>query len=308
MSPDDDYDAGTVIVEVRASTDRQQAEVTVSPETTYVTIDNRTTMVDSDQPKDISIEREHGTNTIVVEGEMPEAGTLSRSWASVWEPTGYVINVFRQTLEAEGIQFIGQSTDRFEETPSSAEILATKESMPLKDLLIPFMKLSNNGHGEILVKEMGKVIHDEGSWDKGLDVMEDELEKLGLNMDTILLRDGSGMSHKNFIPANELSKLLYVIQEEDWYGAFHESLPVAGHPERMVGGTLRNRLIGGDATENAVAKTGSLTSVSTLSGYVTSADGEELIFSILFNNFLESSSNIRDIEDKIVNILAEHEF
>ncbi|MCT1576798.1 D-alanyl-D-alanine carboxypeptidase/D-alanyl-D-alanine-endopeptidase [Oceanobacillus kimchii] len=308
MSPDDDYDAGTVIVEVSPSKKGKKAEVTVTPENNYITIENKTKMVANGEEKDISIERQHGNNTIVIEGEMPKDGSLSRSWASVWEPTSYVISVFRQTLEDEGITFIGKSKDRLEETPASAKVLVAKESMPLKELLVPFMKLSNNGHGETLVKEMGKMIGDEGSWDEGLAVMEDVLGELGLNMDTILLRDGSGMSHKNLIPAVELSELLYVIQDKDWFTSFQTALPVAGHPERMIGGTLRNRMTDSHATENAIAKTGSITGVSTLSGYVTTADGEEVIFSILINNFLGSSATIRSIEDSIVNTIAGHEF
>ncbi|WP_419893077.1 D-alanyl-D-alanine carboxypeptidase/D-alanyl-D-alanine-endopeptidase [Oceanobacillus kimchii] len=308
MSPDDDYDAGTVIVEVRPSGKGKKAEVRVTPENNYISIENKTKMVANGEEKDISIERQHGNNTIVIEGEMPKDGSISRSWASVWEPTNYVINVFRQTLEEEGITFIGKSEDRFEATPSSAEVLVAKESMPLKELFIPFMKLSNNGHGETLVKEMGKVVGDEGSWDEGLTVMKDVLGELGLNVDTILLRDGSGMSHKNLIPAVELSELLYVIQEKDWFTSFQSVLPVAGHPERMIGGTLRNRMTDSPATKNAIAKTGSITGVSTLSGYVTTADGKEVIFSILINNFLGSSATIRSIEDSIVNAIADHEF
>ncbi|PAV30775.1 D-alanyl-D-alanine carboxypeptidase/D-alanyl-D-alanine-endopeptidase [Virgibacillus profundi] len=309
LSPNEDYDAGTVIVQVTPAEEADgEAEVTLTPETDYVTIENKTEMVASGESKSISIEREHGSNKIVVEGTMPVDGSNSRSWVSVWEPTGYAVDVFRKSLNEHGINFIGNSKVKFSETPDDTRILTSKESMPLQELLIPFMKLSNNGHGEVLTKEMGKVVHNEGSWDKGLEVMEEAITELGVNPDTILLRDGSGMSHKNMIPANDLAQLLYEAQEKSWFPAFEHSLPVAGESERLVGGTLRYRMTSGPAKSNVTAKTGSLTGVSALSGYVKTADGEDLIFSVMINNFLGSRSNMQAIEDAIATALAGHEF
>ncbi|WP_249870490.1 D-alanyl-D-alanine carboxypeptidase/D-alanyl-D-alanine endopeptidase [Oceanobacillus saliphilus] len=309
LSPDEDYDAGTVVVEVRA-TDAPggKAQVSLTPETDYVNIVNHTEMVPAGEPKNISIQREHGSNNIIIEGQMPVGGTLSRSWASVWEPTGYVLDIFGKSLAEQGITFIGQSEQKFGLTPVDARILTSKESMPLEELLIPFMKLSNNGHGEVLVKEMGKVVHGEGSWDKGLEVMENVVTGLGVNPDTILLRDGSGMSHKNMIPSNDLAQMLFEVQGRDWFPAFKYSMPVAGVPERFIGGTLRNRMTSGPAQGNVTAKTGSLSGVSALSGYVTSADGEALIFTVMINNYLGSAGSMRAIEDTIATALAGHEF
>ncbi|MEC5425112.1 D-alanyl-D-alanine carboxypeptidase/D-alanyl-D-alanine-endopeptidase [Virgibacillus sp. C22-A2] len=309
ISPDDDYDAGTVIVEVSPSeTIGEPANVKVTPENDYITIVNDTEMVADSERKDISIEREHGSNNIIIEGSMPLNGSNSKSWASVWEPTGYAMDVFKKSLEEQGITLVGNSKVTMGETPESAHLLTSKKSMPLQELLIPFMKLSNNGHGETLTKEMGKVIHDEGSWDKGLEVIEDVVSGLGVNADTILLRDGSGMSHKNYIPTNDLAQMLYTAQDRSWFPAFEYSLPLAGEPERLVGGTLRFRMTSEPAKGNVTAKTGSLTSVSALSGYVTTQDGEKLIFSVLINNYLGSSASMRQIEDAIATELAKHEF
>ncbi|WP_093212378.1 D-alanyl-D-alanine carboxypeptidase/D-alanyl-D-alanine endopeptidase [Sediminibacillus albus] len=309
ISPDDDYDAGTVIIEVMPSDDIDSpAIVRATPENDYITIVNNTEMIAEGGTKDISIEREHGTNNIIIEGEMPLNGTNSKSWSSVWEPSGYALDVFKQSLTEHGISFIGKSTVKAAETPDNARLLTSKKSMPLEELLIPFMKLSNNGHGEILTKEMGRVFKDEGSWDKGLEVIKDAVVDLGVSPKTIQLRDGSGMSHKTYIPANDLTQLLFSAQQRSWYPAFENSLPVAGMTERLVGGTLRSRMTAEPTKGNVIAKTGSLTSVSTLSGYVTSQDGEKLIFSVLINNYLGSSSGIRQIEDAIATTLASHTF
>src|SRR5690606_7613791 len=177
-------------------------------------------------------------------------------------------------------------------TPENAQLLTKKTSIPLSELLVPFMKLSNNGHGEVLIKEMGKKIQNEGSWDAGLAVLEETVAKFGADTSTLLLRDGSGMSHKNLIPASELTKLLYEIQEQSWFSVFLKSLPVAGEPERMVGGTLRNRLTSEPLRGKVVAKTGSLTGVFTLAGYITALDGSEWIFAILNNNYIVDDGEI----------------
>lgn len=309
LSPNEDYDAGTVMVEVTPSSKNEgKAQVQISPETDYVTIINQTKMVSAGESKQITIEREHGKNQIIVKGTMPVDGKMSRSWASVWEPTEYVLTMFRTALNEQGIEITDDSEVKFQMTPEDAQVLATKKSIPLSELLLPFMKLSNNGIAEVLTKEMGRVVHGEGTWDKGIEVINDVIEDFGINRDTILLRDGSGMSHKTLIPSNELTQLLFKAQDKSWFQAFKHSLPVAGETEKLIGGTLRNRMTADPVKGNVIAKTGSITGVSALSGYITAANGEKLIFSILINNYLGSSESIQAIENEILTILAEYEF
>ncbi|MBM7702763.1 D-alanyl-D-alanine carboxypeptidase/D-alanyl-D-alanine-endopeptidase [Metabacillus iocasae] len=302
-SPDSDYDAGTVIVETSPTKPGKEAEIKLVPETTYPTIINKTKTIESGT-RSIRVTREHGTNNIVVEGTIPVDSSTTRSWVTLWEPTGYALDLFKQALEQAGVH-VKRQQGEYGETPADATVLYTNESMPLADLLVPFMKLSNNTIAEMLVKEMGKVVHHEGSWEKGLEVLEDYVASRGLNTETMRIRDGSGISHVTNIPANELSKLLVVVQQEEWYPTFLRSLPVAGASERLEGGTLRNRMKGTAAQGNVKAKTGTITGATSLSGYVTTKDGQDLVFSIILNNFM--ASHLRDIEDKIAVALAEYE-
>ncbi|SIT87171.1 D-alanyl-D-alanine carboxypeptidase/D-alanyl-D-alanine endopeptidase [Edaphobacillus lindanitolerans] len=300
-SPNTDYDAGTVIVNVDPGKSAgDPAAVTLDPATDAVKIDNRAKTVAKDGRKSITIERAHGTDTIVIEGTIPAGAAASRSWTAVQDPSLYALDLFKKALEAEGISISGKAKKGI--VPDGAAGLASKQSMPLRDLYIPFMKLSNNGHAEVLVKEIGRASMDEGSWDAGLNVMSDVLAKYGVDPSAMRLRDGSGMSHKNLVSASQLSTLLHGIQAEPWFPVFLESLPVAGDPDRMTGGTLRNRMTEGPAKGNVQAKTGSLTGVSTLSGYVTGADGEKYIFSILMNNYLAGS--VTPIQDDIAEAIA----
>lgn len=176
--------------------------------------------------------------------------------------------------------------------------------MPLRDLLLPFLKLSNNGHAEVLVKAMGRKARGAGTWDAGLAVVEARLAGLGIGRGTFRLVDGSGLSTMDAVSPAQLALLLDNARQRPWFPVFAAALPVAGIEDRAVGGTLRGRMDGTAAEGVVRAKTGSLTGVTSLSGYVTAADGTPLIFSVLFNDFLSDSP--KDLEDAVAIRLAEY--
>jgi len=302
VSPDEDYDAGTVIVEVTPGASAgAPARVDVVPDTGYVdVVDDIETTADGDTSIDVT--RRHGTNEIVVSGSIPVGADADRSWASVWEPTGYAADVFRRALRDHGIRVLGD-VRLGESTPDDAEQVASHVSMTLGELLVPFMKLSNNNHAEVLTKQMGRVAADEGSWDAGTEVRDEALATLGLDPGEYVLNDGSGLSRMDWVAPDQVATLLVASRQQPWFDAFEHSLPVAGHPDRMVGGTLSSRMVDTAAEGDVRAKTGSLTSVTGLSGYVTDADGEELVFSMLQNNFLDIDG--KALEDRVAVRLAE---
>lgn len=300
-SPNQDFDAGTVIVNILPGKKGKAANISLEPETDYVKIINETKTVDSKGPHEIKIERVHGSNTVLVSGTIPANAEKAREWIAVWEPTLYAGSLFKKSLEEHGIKVVGKI--KAGHATDTMTRLISHKSVPLSELMIPFMKLSNNGHAEVLVKEMGKVVHGKGSWDDGLKVMNAELARIGIDTGRIVLRDGSGISHANLIPANEITKLLYLAQKEKWFPAFQHSLPVAGVTDRMVGGTMRNRLKEDHLKDRVTAKTGSLTGVSTLAGYVKTSSGDTLIITILLNNLLDDREG-RKVEDQIVKILS----
>ncbi|MEH7130627.1 D-alanyl-D-alanine carboxypeptidase/D-alanyl-D-alanine-endopeptidase [Neobacillus drentensis] len=301
-SPTRAYDAGSIKVLVQPGTRKgDKPIVKITPKTNYLKIINDAITVPEDGKKDITIEREHARNIITIEGTIPIKAKTEKEWIGVWDPTRYALSLLKQSLTEHGIQVTGKLKTGL--VPDTARVLSTHQSMPLSELLVPFMKLSNNVHAEILIKEMGRVEKGEGSWEKGLSVLNAEIAKFGVNSKTLVLRDGSGVSHVDLIPANQLTQLLFTVQKEKWFPSYLHSLPVAGESEKMVGGTLRNRMKDPSVRGKVYAKTGTISTVSSISGYVKSKGGQTLIFSILLNNLVDDSKG-KKIEDQLITILA----
>ncbi|MEH1097848.1 D-alanyl-D-alanine carboxypeptidase/D-alanyl-D-alanine endopeptidase [Micromonospora sp. CPCC 205561] len=301
VAPDTDYDAGTVIVSAApGGTAGARPVVTTTPATRYLKIENRAETVAGGETS-LSFEREHGGNTVVVTGQIALGAEPASDWVSVWEPTGYAADVFRSALRRHGVRVLGR-TVLGQATPEGASELGRHRSMPLAELVVPFLKLSNNGHAEVLTKEIGRVLSGSGTWSAGLAAISEYVADAGMDTGTLRQRDGSGLSRRNLIPAEEFVDLLTAVRAEPWFDTWYAALPIAGEAERFVGGTLRTRMRGTPAAGNVHAKTGSLTGVSGLSGYVTDADGRLLAFSILLNNYLAAS--VKTLEDQIAIALA----
>ncbi|ARF17145.1 D-alanyl-D-alanine carboxypeptidase/D-alanyl-D-alanine-endopeptidase [Sporosarcina ureae] len=301
ISPNKDYDAGTTIVQAKPTRNGRAGAVTLTPHTDIVKVVNRTRTVPKNQRNTVTIKRQQGTNTIIVSGNIPLHSNGKRQWVTVSNPTAYTADVFKRALAKEGIKLQPTARVTRGKTPVNAKLLAKKESMSLYYLMMPFMKYSNNSHAEILAKSMGRAVYNEGSWNAGLRVVRETLEKDGISTKGMYLEDGSGMSHKNKIPSEKISEVLYVAQSKEWYPAFERSLPIAGVNDRMLGGTLRNRLTSPVVRGKVQAKTGSLNGTDSLSGYVKTRSGQELIFSILTENVRGTAKP--DI-DKMVQIMA----
>lgn len=302
IGPDTDYDAGTVIVRVEpGAAAGDPPVVTLLPDNDYVNVVNVAETTEAGTGRLIHITKERH-NQITISGHIATDGVPASVWRSVWEPTALAADVFAKALEDAGVRVRGDVT--FGSTPANAAVLAEHTSMPLAEMMIPFMKLSNNGHAEVLVKTLGREIAGAGTWAAGVSVIRNRIAEYGVDTSRLVQRDGSGLSRRNFVAPAEVADLLQAVQGEPWFDDFYVSLPIAGENERFVGGTLRSRMVGTAAEGNAYAKTGSLTGATALSGYVTTAGGADLVFAIIMNNYL--SGKPADMEDAIVVRLAEH--
>ena len=301
LAPNADYDSGTVLINYKPGRTSRPATITTTPAAArkYIHISNKTTTSSSGTSTTFSASRNHGSNTITVRGRVPQGRSGSRL-ITVHRPELYAAAVFRAELARLKITITGST--KVGATPSAGrELIARDRSMRLHDLLIPFMKLSNNMNAEALTKAMSRETGGSGTWRGGLAVTTAYMKKIGTPMSGISLTDGSGLTRRNRLAARGLATFLQKIRSEDWYGAFYASMPVAGNSKRMVGGTLRYRMNGTRAANNARGKTGTLSGVTALSGYVTGRDGRRYTYSMISNY---SGSTPRPVENTFVIALA----
>lgn len=298
-SPNEDYDTASVIVKIlpgRSPFDKPKVQI--HPELHHITVINQAITVKEDVEDELIVERKHAANEFKISGRISINSEAVIELMSIWDATEYALQLFKSSIQKSKIIFHGAL--KTGKKPKQSKQLLIHHSIPLYELIIPFMKWSNNGHAEILVKEMGKVVYGKGNWENGLEVMKEEVSKYDVNLNHCIMKDGSGISHSNAIPPNEIVKLLYQIQERPWFPIFLNALPLAGIEERMIGGTLRDRLAGFQVR----AKTGTIEGVSTLSGYMYTKKGRRIVFSIMINHLIDEEEG-KIIEDEIIAILHE---
>ncbi len=221
----------------------------------------------------------------------PEPGTRSRALAC-----GYLL---KNELIEKGIEMIGDVVPGT--VPLDAQTVAKHVSPPLADILKLMNKPSNNWIAELLFKTIGaEVMGEPGTWQKGRDAINEFLEEIMGEPPVHRFVDGSGLSRYNLLNAELLTRLLVSMHHDfKLMPEFLASLPIAG-----VDGTLRSRMQGMSAEKMLRAKTGTLSGVSALAGYTTTADGEVVAFGILISHYVGSATPARDIQDQIGSYLT----
>ncbi|HEY3633093.1 MAG TPA: D-alanyl-D-alanine carboxypeptidase/D-alanyl-D-alanine-endopeptidase [Jatrophihabitantaceae bacterium] len=304
VAPNTDYDAGNVIVHIApGAAVGKPAKVTVVPANHYVHLIGSATTGAAGSSDTADAVRRHGNNIIDVSGSIPAGSSGEDIWCTVWEPTQLVASIFRDALRAHGVRVVGGTS--YSKMPTNTASLAVHQSMTLTQLLTPFLKLSNNMHAEHLVKAMGEKVSGAGTWDAGTAaVLDDVGHNLGVDTSQVQLVDGSGLSRGDLVSPQQLTNLLIAARGKPWFTSWYNALPIAGNPDRFTGGTLRNRMRNTPAANNLHGKTGSMTAVSALSGYVTDAAGQQLVFSMISNNFV--AGGITTLEDQVGVTLASY--
>ena len=214
--------------------------------------------------------------------------------------TGY-LNAFNDALLRKQITVEAGVMDSILPTPFKMDTLFTFMSLPMRNIIPALMKPSQNQIAEILLKTIGLERGGMGTADSARKIVGQLLLSWGVQPDGFVIRDGSGLSRHDLVSPETIVRVLDRIQQDTAFAVFYNAMPIAG-----VDGTLKDRMKGTPAEGNVHAKTGSIASARSLSGYVTTADGERLIFSVLSNNWTTPSSEVTGIADQIAAALASY--
>ncbi|WP_445299708.1 MULTISPECIES: D-alanyl-D-alanine carboxypeptidase/D-alanyl-D-alanine endopeptidase [unclassified Microcoleus] len=274
-------------------------------------LQNNSVTVAQNESEFIEIGREFDRPIIRVGGQLKVGAEPESAYVAVVNPANNFLQYFQQALAAEGIpvkQALVASASR-----NLNQELATVESPPLAELVRETNRVSNNLYAEVLLRLLGKVtdkmplpqtltgkmpVPQEDTGEMGLKELKTVLTQLGVNPNSYRLADGSGLSRHNLITPEALVQTLRLMANSPAASIYRQSLPIAGES-----GTLKNRFNITPNRVNLQAKTGTMSGVSALSGYIEVPNYEPLVFSIIVNQSDLSTAKMRSATDEIVLLL-----
>jgi D-alanyl-D-alanine carboxypeptidase/D-alanyl-D-alanine-endopeptidase (penicillin-binding protein 4) len=318
--------------------DRVGAPVSITtgpPSSSFMTIVNRATTTAKGTRGDLRIYRGLGANSLEITGTLPMGDAGFVGGVSIPDPALAFVSMLRDALLKRGVKIDGRvrtvtsrsGDSMVTRTPAGPQgaagiakepmvEIASLPSTSFNSIAAQTLKPSQNQYTELILRTLGRtqtqtapgagglqsVISTDPARmrddeELGLEVVRNFLRQAGVNDNDVALNDGSGLSRNDLISANTTIQLLSFMSKHKYLHSCEA--PIAG-----VDGTLRTRMRGTPAEGNVRAKTGSLSSVASLSGYVTTAAGEHLVFSMMLNNYPDAAAVRRDSIDAIAVLLA----
>ncbi|MCX7918418.1 MAG: D-alanyl-D-alanine carboxypeptidase/D-alanyl-D-alanine-endopeptidase [bacterium] len=277
------------------------AVIRFNPPTNYATAINKITTAHRGTRASIRWDWIPNSQQIEFRGSVPLHSGETLHYIAVDNPTMYTLTVLKETFEQKGIQITGHLLEIRQPLPSPINMdckpVANYTSPPLGELLKKVNKNSHNFFAEQLLKTVGAVKYQDGSYDAGVKVVQELMQRAKIDSEGFEQVDGSGLSAYNKVTPEQLVGMLKYMYRHPEHQSYYDSFSIPG-----VDGTLRSRFKG--LGSRMRAKTGSIKMVSSLAGYLTTKSGEPVAFAILFNNMANRGAAVA-VEDKIVNRLAE---
>ena len=244
---------------------------------------------------------------IVADKSMKDADLLGEGWC--WDDDNPKLSPLSYGRDIEFLErFVHELIDcdvvldvRMTESrlPDDAFPICTRFHT-MDQILQRMMKKSDNFYAEAMFYQLGAATgHRPSTAKHSAQVVKQLIQKVGNGKNPYRVADGSGLSLYNYVtPELEMRLLRYAYRNSNIYQHLLPSLPIAG-----VDGTLNTRMKGTFAEENVKAKTGTVTGISALAGYCTSANGHLLCFSIINQGIMKSDSG-RNFQNKVCNALC----
>lgn len=272
-------------------------DLSISPESRYLVVQNEVRLVPEDSITDVKVYRERGSNFVSVYGTLSKKVDSLKTYVTVNNPTQYAMVVLRKVLQQKGITVKGYPVDIDDYGEQldykDTQFLFTYFSPDMREIVKVINKGSHNFYAEQLLKTIGLEMEGLGTVKNGIEAANEIFTDIGLNPDNIVMADGSGLSHHNMTTPKQITTLLKYFYNSNLFSSFYNSLPIAG-----VDGTLGNRMKNSRAKEQVRAKTGYIRAARSLSGYTHTGDKEPIVFSIICNNFnvpVKLAENIQDL-------------
>jgi serine-type D-Ala-D-Ala carboxypeptidase/endopeptidase (penicillin-binding protein 4) len=289
-------------VQVRPTKSKKLVVVSVEPQTSYFRIRNLGVTGSKRSKRTMYVRAIPGSNTIVVSGVLPASQAYSQ-FILLEKPSEVAATMLKEEMQRHGISVEGRVrvVHRGDLPPNTRQnwiLLAEHQSPPLIRALEIINKRSQNLHAEMLLRTLGAEFKGEGTNEAGLQVVKEFLVEAGIDSEKIRLNDGCGLSRENLITPRFQTSLLQFLSTRPYYELFYNTLAVSG-----TDGTLRNRLSATEVRGSIHAKTGTLNGVTTLSGYMTTKAGRNLVFSIFANN-VNATTRVKKTIDQICSLFV----
>ncbi len=292
-----------VKVHVFSSESNGKPKITVEPVTSFFKIENLAKTV-NDVRTSLEITRDfvHRKNDIIVKGIINQSDSIYSDELNVVYPEKYFLTLAKEEIEKLGISVIGNV--EILNLPEETEHLKTFKRK-FADVINNMNKQSDNLSAEMTLRALAfKIYGKPATAENGVRLVDSLITIAGMNPRNYRIVDGSGVSHYNLVSTELLNAILkyFYQQQPELYNTLTQSFPLAG-----VDGTLKRRMKNTFAENNLRAKTGTVSGVSSLSGYVTTKNNHQLSFSIMIQNHVRKTYRAIYFIDQICALLAELE-
>lgn len=231
------------------------------------------------------------TNKIVYTDEYA-GGFLS---TKLPDAPAYLANNFRASMVKNGVGVVGKVVTRMiDNQPEFRNVLFSYKSPTLNDIVFYTNQHSDNALAEATLRMVGFQKKGDQTLESGKMVVREHLENAAFDTSGFNFMDGSGLSRSHTVTPIAQVKFLSSLMDKNYFKNYFDSLPVGGQS-----GTLK-RMFAGSGYGSVFAKTGTLNKVKTLAGYIKTASGKTLCFSLLINNYAGSPTQVKAKMEQIL--------